>query len=96
MLEHADQPIRVMDVVEHVKISRRNLEMRFERTVGTSILSVIQMAHIDLAREFLIRTQMSVEQIAQACGFNSRERFSAVYRQFTGMTPNVIRHESKL
>ncbi|MBL4701654.1 MAG: substrate-binding domain-containing protein [Phycisphaeraceae bacterium] len=85
--EHADEPIRVSDVVQQVTISRRSLEMRFEAAIGTSILHAIQMAHIDLARELLASTQLSIEQIALACGFNSRERFSAVYLQLAGQTP---------
>lgn len=85
--EHADVPIRVSDVVEHVGGSRRSLESRFRTTVGQSVLSAIQQAHIALANELLSGTDASLEQIAEACGFNSRERFSHVYRQITGQTP---------
>ncbi len=85
--EHADQPIRVSDVVEQTMVSRRNLEMRFESALGKSILDVIQQAHVDLACQLLSGTQMSIEEIAFACGFNSRERFSAVFREQTGKTP---------
>lgn len=89
--EHADQPIRVLDVVGQVSVSRRSLEIRFETAVETSILQAIQQAHVDLAKQLLARTQMSVEQIALDSGFNSRERFSAVFRQMTGQTPGQIR-----
>ncbi|MAX27688.1 MAG: hypothetical protein CMJ19_24600 [Phycisphaeraceae bacterium] len=89
--EHADQPIRVSDVVEQTSVSRRNLEMRFEAALGKSILDVIQQAHVDLASQLLSSTQMSIEQIALASGFNSRERFSAVFREQTGQTPGSFR-----
>jgi LacI family transcriptional regulator len=94
--EHADEPIRVSDVVEQTTISRRNLELRFEAAVGTSILNAIQKAHINLANELLASTNMTVEQIAMACGFNSRERFSAVYHQLTGATPGATRQQMML
>ncbi|HAI12404.1 MAG TPA: hypothetical protein DCM28_11915 [Phycisphaerales bacterium] len=85
--EHADHPIRVMDVVQQSAVSRRNLEMRFESAIGKSILQVIQQAHIKLAQQLLTRTQLSIEEIAPACGYNSRERFSAVFREHVGLTP---------
>lgn len=93
--EHADQPIRVMDVVEHAGVSRRSLEMRFESAIGKSILHVIQQTHIELAQQLITKTQMSLEAIAQACGFNSRERFSAVFREHLGMTPGMYRRSSQ-
>jgi len=55
----------------------------------SSIHSRIQQTHIDLANELLIGTTLPLDAIARACGFNSRERFSAVYRQITGRTPRA-------
>ena len=84
--EHADQPIRVSDVVEHVGVSRRNLENRFRVETGRSVLPAIQLAHIAMANTLMSQTNMTLDQIAEASGFNSRERFSHVYRQITGKT----------
>ena len=85
--EHADLPIRVGDVVRHVGGSRRNLELRFQRVSGRGVLDAIQQAHIALARRLLAETDMTIEQVAEAAGFNSRERFSIVFRQCTGRSP---------
>jgi LacI family transcriptional regulator len=93
--EHADQPIRVTDVVEQTTVSRRNLEMRFDASLGKSILEVIQQAHVDLACQLLSSTQISIEQIASASGFNSRERFSAVFHERIGQTPGSYRHQQQ-
>jgi LacI family transcriptional regulator len=87
--EHADQPIRVTDVVEHVGGSRRNLELRFNHATGRGVLASIQNAHLALARRLLAETDLTVEQVAFASGFNSRERFSTVFRQLTGLAPRA-------
>lgn len=89
--EHADEPIRVSDVVEQSCVSRRSLEIRFQTALGVSLLHAIQQAHVDLAKHLLASTPMSLEQLALASGFNSRERFSAVFRQITGQTPGASR-----
>ncbi|MCC6679937.1 MAG: DNA-binding transcriptional regulator [Phycisphaeraceae bacterium] len=87
--EHADRPIRVSDVVTRVGLSRRALEGRFKAAVGHSILLHIQREHIALANRLLASTSLNLDDVAHASGFNSRERFSHVYRQVTGLTPRA-------
>ena len=87
--EHADQPLRVDDVVDHVGGSRRSLELRFREAVGRSILDAIQQAHVALACRLLAETDATVEEVAEASGFNSRERFSVVFRRLVGRSPRA-------
>ncbi|HAU38709.1 MAG TPA: hypothetical protein DCX07_13455 [Phycisphaerales bacterium] len=91
--EHADASIRVSDVAEAVPLSRRSLETRFRSRFGLSLLEAIQQVHVDQAKAMLRQTRLSLEQIAEITGFNSRERFSRVFRQMTGETPGAYRRQ---
>ncbi|MBC8105618.1 MAG: substrate-binding domain-containing protein [Anaerolineae bacterium] len=89
--EHADQPIRVEDVLDGVPLGRRTLERRFRLTMGRSILSEIRRAHIERAKQLLTTTQLAMPAIADSCGFSNSSRFGISFHQLTGMTPTEYR-----
>ncbi|HIW74221.1 MAG TPA: helix-turn-helix transcriptional regulator, partial [Firmicutes bacterium] len=59
----------------------------FKAKKKMSLKQYIITKRIDLAKEQLT-TNMPVSKVAAACGFASPSYFSAVFRQFTGMTPS--------
>ena len=50
--EHAAEPLQVDDVLDHVPLSRRSLERRFQQLVRHSITDEIRQAHISRAKIF--------------------------------------------
>jgi len=91
--QHADQPLRVDQVADAADISRRSLETRFAERLGRTILDEIQAAHVRRACTLLEQPNWSLERVALASGFNSRERFSCVFRQVMGQTPGTYRKQ---
>lgn len=83
----AAHPLQVADVVKHVAISRRNLELRFRRYVGRSIHAEILRCRLNRAIQLLQLTDWPIPQVAEAAGFNSHSYFAAVVRRHLGMTP---------
>jgi LacI family transcriptional regulator len=92
---NAADPIGVEDVVRHVLVSRRNIERRFLKRTGRSILQEIRRVRLERARELLHDTDMEMPLIARKCGFTSSARFSVVFHQLTGMTPSSFRKQSR-
>jgi len=92
--EHADQPIRVTDVLNTLIASRRSLETRFKSELGRTILDEIQISHIDRAKHLLTETGWPLEKVAEASGFNSRERLSVVFRRISGVSPAKFRRQA--
>lgn len=93
--EHADVPINVDDVMEWVTCSRRTLEYRFERELGSTIHQEIWRAHVDLAKQILAETELDLIEVAMQSGFASRSTFSHVFRSRTGTTPTRFRREHR-
>ncbi len=89
--EHIAEPIGVEDVVAAVPLSRRVLERRFRKYLGRSALEEIHRARIERARTLLITTDLSIEEVARACGFTGRSRFHATFTAMTGKTPTDFR-----
>jgi len=84
--ENAGRPIQVKDVVRCVGLSRRALELRFQHSLGRSILTEIQRFHFDRVKALLLETDMPGSRIAAACGFGSESYMGKVFRQTFGIT----------
>jgi LacI family transcriptional regulator len=91
--DHARRPIGVLDVVKHSAMSRRALEIRFHRSLGRSIREEIERLRLNLVRQLLVETNLSVQKIADNASFNSVSYLSKVFRRATGVTLTDYRRE---
>jgi LacI family transcriptional regulator len=89
--EHAISPIGVDDVLDHVAMSRRNLERRFKRAMGRSLLDEIRRVRLDRACQLLRDTDLDMLRIAHQSGFAGQVRFSTVFREAMKQTPTEYR-----
>jgi LacI family transcriptional regulator len=83
--------IRVDHVVEHVALSRRALERAFKRNLNRSIHDEIVRQRIDLARQLLIHSDLTIQDISDRCGFSYLSKFSKTFRDQTEYTPSQFR-----
>lgn len=90
---HATEALKVKDVLEHVAISRRSLEMHFQKAIGRTIHAEITRVRIDRAKHLLITSDWSMPQIAEACGFPFPSQFSHAFSRETGLPPLRFRHQ---
>nr|WP_277603950.1 helix-turn-helix domain-containing protein [Agrococcus sp. ARC_14] len=78
-----DQPIAVASLAAQAHMSPRSFTRRFRETTGTSPASWVLARRLDEARRLLETTELSVTQVAEACGFGSpvtlRQRFVRAY-----------------
>ncbi len=93
--ERSREPIGVDDVVEHVLLSRRAMEIRFQRVVGRSIRKEIQRVRLVWAKQLLLETVMPVTRIADAIGFGSHSYLSKVFHRETGETLAAYRRRHR-
>lgn len=90
---HADQGIVVDDVLRVVPISRRSLEIHFRNYLGRSPTEEIRRVRLEKGRELLGRPDLSVAEIAVACGFANATRFGVAFRKRFGKTPLAYRKQ---
>lgn len=91
--DHASEPIRVSDILKAVPTSRRSLERRFRKLLQRGVSEEIRRVHLDLAKALLVDTDLSMTRIAECAGFTDGRQLSIVFRQATGLTPTVWRHQ---
>jgi LacI family transcriptional regulator len=92
---HADRPINVTDVARRVGASRRTLERRFRATLGKSVAGAIRTAHVELAKQLLIDTDLTLEQVAESSGMNYLRQMRIVFTKDVGVSPSQFRRQFK-
>lgn len=93
--DHAAEPIQSADVVRHVQVSRRALEIRFQKALGRTLHDAIQAAHLDQATRLLLETDLSIPHLAEASGYRTASYMIQVFRQQRGMTPARYRAKQR-
>ncbi len=90
---HAFQDIVVKDILNEVPISRRSLEIHFQHYLGRSPAEEIRRVRLEKGQELLARSDLSIGQIAIACGFANSTRFGVAFRKRFGQTPLAYRKQ---
>ncbi len=82
-----EDPISPADLAEDVGMSTRQLERLFRRYLNRSPKRYYMELRLGKARNLLMQTDMSVINVALACGFASPSHFSKCYRAHYNTTP---------
>ena len=91
--EHANQNIRVADVLRITPMSRRVLETRFKKAIERTPHQEIQRVRINRIEQLLRETDLTIHEIAELCGYVHAEYLAAVYKRETGRTPSQFRKQ---
>lgn len=83
--------IKVEQVLDYVKASRTNLENRFKSELGKTIHQVLHEEKVARARKLLISTSISIQEIAEICGYPSIQYFYSVFKKEYDYPPNEYR-----
>lgn len=87
MEANIEDPISPADLAEDVGMSTRQLERLFRRYLNRSPKRYYMELRLQKARNLLMQTDMSVINVALACGFASPSHFSKCYRAHYNTTP---------
>ena len=82
-----ENPVRLSCLAEQAGMSTRQLERLFRRYLRRSPKRYYMELRLQRARNLLLQTEMSVINVALACGFASASHFSRCYRSYFDRTP---------
>lgn len=92
--KHACGPLRVHDVIAHVPVSRRTLEVAFQNLLGRSPAAEIRRVRLEHARRLVAHGDLPLGEVAQRCGFGHIESLTRAFRRAYGQTPAVYRRHA--
>ncbi|MBO5756030.1 MAG: helix-turn-helix transcriptional regulator [Clostridia bacterium] len=86
--EHLSEDITVDRLATVAGFSKYHFVREFKRVTSYTVVTYINLARIEHSKELLAQGEMTVGEIAFACGFNNLSYFSKTFRAHTGMTPS--------
>ncbi|WP_316014197.1 GlxA family transcriptional regulator [Roseobacter sp. HKCCA0434] len=87
MEENIEEPVSPARLAEDVGMSTRQLERLFRRYLNRSPKRYYMELRLQKAKNLLMQTDMTVINVALACGFTSPSHFSKCYRAHFSTTP---------
>lgn len=68
----------------------------FKRATGRSVFEVVREQRINHAKTLLLDSSLSLEAVADRCGFRSASFFSRSFKQLAGLPPSEYRRHLEL
>lgn len=95
MQTHLAEKITIDDLSSMAGMNRFHFIRTFKQAFGKSPYDYLTDLRIEQAKRLLHKGRMPAADIGRQCGFFSASRFSAAFRQATGVTPSRYRHSAK-
>lgn len=96
MERNLEQPLKIADVARQVGLSHRQLDRLFKRHTGVSPVRFYLDVRLDRARGLVTQTELSVLNVAVACGFSGNPQFAKAYKSRFGISPSRDRIEGRV
>lgn len=85
----ANEDFGVLEMCNHLKVSRRTLQYSFESVMGMSPSNYVRTVRLNVARKLLLLSpQEKIQGAALDAGFSHLGRFSKYYQDFFGELPS--------
>ncbi len=94
--ERAVDAIGVQKVANHVGVSRRVLERKFQTLLDRTVLQEIRRVRIERAKDLLVGTDLPMPIVAARSGFSSPQRLAFVFREEVGVAPTAYRQQGQI
>lgn len=89
--ENAQRPLKVDEVARASGLFRRGLERRFREHLSRSIQQYCREVRAEHVAKILRESRLSLEEIAEQCGFSQAAHLTRFFSSVRGETPSAFR-----
>lgn len=79
------------DVARECRLSVSHFSRAFRRTTGVAPHNWLLTHRVDVAKETLRNTQLSLSEVALVCGFADQSHLTRVFTSMVGVSPGAWR-----
>jgi AraC-like DNA-binding protein len=91
IVSHIDQPLNIELLARYCHKSKSEVHRLFKQQLGMSPYQFIQHKRVEIAKEYLLKSNSRIGTIALALGFEDLSGFLKVFKKHTGSTPTEFR-----
>jgi AraC family transcriptional regulator len=90
-----ERGVTVERVAEAIGVSSSHLAHLFPEFAGLSVKQYLTRMRVAMARRLLLSTDLSLEVIAERCGFCDAPHLSRVFHRSVGLWPGAMRRAAQ-
>ena len=83
--------VTLEELALHFSMSKNTMLRHFRKMTGVTPMAYLMQLRVETAAEFLLNTDLRINEIADCCGFNHSSHFIQVFRKYHGLTPSQFR-----
>ncbi|MDR1239058.1 MAG: helix-turn-helix domain-containing protein [Treponema sp.] len=91
--ENYTRKISLQEIAEASGLSAPYFSTIFKEEMGENLSSYLNRLRIEKAATMLAETELTLNEIAGACGFEDQSWFSKIFKNFTGLSPGKYREK---
>jgi AraC-like DNA-binding protein len=85
------QPWTIAELCARAGLSKTVLSEKFAATIGTSPIEYLTNWRMQIAARWLTESALSIERVAERCGYDSMAAFSKAFKRSFGVAPGAYR-----
>jgi YesN/AraC family two-component response regulator len=89
--EHFQEQLTIENIANFIGFNKNYLCTKFKNEMGITIHQYLISFRIEHAKQLLINTDYSIENVAFCCGFYNVIYFRTIFKKNTGLTPTTFR-----
>ena len=86
--------ITLKDIAEHVNFSPVYFHNLFKEYMGDTLHKYIEEIRLGKAKEYLLTSEYSLEEIGLRCGYKSHSYFTYCFKKTEGITPTAFKNKN--
>ncbi len=87
MMSRLNENMALAELAASCNLSSRHFSRAFRQSTGLAPFQWLALKRLETARELVLRTRLSVQEIAWRCGFADHSHLSRSFRRKYGMSP---------
>jgi len=92
---HYAETVTLTGLAEQLSVSESYLSSRFIQETGMNFVTYLNTVRIRYACTLLEKLQLSMQKVAELCGFSSSNYFARVFHQQMGISPTAYRKQAQ-
>lgn len=94
--EHYAENLSLVEISAAGGLSPFYVNKTFKAVLGDTPIHYLTKVRIKHSMQLLYNTDLSIEEIAQRCGFQNANYFAKVFRKYANMTPTAFRQQEMI
>lgn len=96
LIKHPESRASIADLAEKAHMSTRHFTRTFREATGISVGTFRQQLRVERARTLLLHSPLSIEAIAEACGFADARQLRRLWKEQFDCSPSTFRKADKV